>query len=285
MRAQLVAGLLALAAVGGLLALALGAPAGRGGQAAGKRGPAPSGPPHPAATASASPGVGRLVFNARFRGSTLDTAIWSTCYPWATAPSGCTNFGNREYQWYTPSQVQVTGGSLHLTAAPDTTTGVGQHGAPKVYACRSGMVSSYPGFRFEYGYVKIVAHIPGGYGLWPALWLAAANLRWPPEIDMLEHWGRAQGTTGLYLHPVGATQDRRHVRVHGLTVGWHAFALSWTPSRLNWYIDGHREFTVTKHVPHQPMYLIANVAEYRMVGVSGGCSGTMLIRSVQVWQR
>ncbi len=282
MRARLAAGLLAVAAVIGLLALALRTPAGRR-AAVSIQTPGKSGPARPAATVS--PGARHLAFNARFRGNSLDKAVWSTCYPWATAPSGCTNFGNREYQWYTPGQVQVSGGALRLTATPVTITGTDRAGAPQVYACRSGMVTSYPGFRFEYGYVKIVAHVPGGYGLWPALWLAAANLRWPPEVDILEHWGGAQGTTGLYLHPVGATQDRQHVRVPGVTSGWHTFALSWTPSRLTWYIDGHREFTVTSHVPHQPMYLIANVAEYRTVGSSGGCNGTMLIRSVQVWQR
>jgi beta-glucanase (GH16 family) len=276
--------MLAIAAVIGLLALALRAPAGRR-AAVSNQTPGKVGAAHPTATATASPGAGHLAFNAWFRGTSLDRAVWSTCYPWATAPSGCTNFGNREYQWYTPGQVRVSGGALRLTASPIATTGTDHAGTPHVYACRSGMVTSYPGYRFEYGYVKIVAHIPAGYGLWPALWLAAANLRWPPEVDMLEHWGGPQGTTGLYLHPVGATQDRQHVRVPGLTVGWHTFALSWTPSRLTWYIDGQREFTVTSHVPHQPMYLIANVAEYRTVGPSGGCNGTMLIRSVQVWQR
>jgi hypothetical protein len=47
----------------------------------------------------------------------------------------------------------------------------------------------YPSLRFEYGLVQVVAHIPHAPGLWPALWLAATNGKYPPEIDMLDSWG------------------------------------------------------------------------------------------------
>jgi beta-glucanase (GH16 family) len=60
------------------------------------------------------------------------------------------------------------------------------------------MVTSYPGFNFEYGTVQIVAQIPKNVGLWPALWLLPASESWPPEIDMLESWGTGtSASTGL----------------------------------------------------------------------------------------
>jgi beta-glucanase (GH16 family) len=69
-----------------------------------------------------------------------------------------------------------------------------------------------------------------------------------------------------------------------LSVGWHTFGLSWTRSRIVWFIDGQKVLTIGQHVPHQRMYFIANLAETRHPHGGLGCTGTMLIRSVKVWQ-
>lgn len=226
----------------------------------------------------------RLAFDGRFSGPRLDTSVWSTCYPWAGTGSGCTNFGNTEYEWYRPSQDQVSGGVLRLIAQRVPTQGETANGSPKEYGCRSGMVTTYPGFRFTYGYVQVVARIPSGTGLWPALWLAAASLKWPPEIDILEHWGPPHERTGTYFHPLGAPEVERHPATANLSVGWHTFSVNWTPTSVTWFIDGHAVFSVDQHIPHQPMYFIANVADYSLPRNGGGCSGTMLIQSVKVWR-
>ena len=121
---------------------------------------------------SSPPGLNpawRPAFTADFSGSRLNTSVWATCYPWMDTPSGCTNFGNTEYEWYLPGQDQVSGGVLHLVAQRTPTPGMTADGTPKAYSCRSGMVTTYPGFRFQYGYVQVVAQIPNGPGLWPAL--------------------------------------------------------------------------------------------------------------------
>jgi len=228
----------------------------------------------------------RLAFDASFRGSRLDTSVWATCYPWMNAPSGCTNFGNSEYEWYLPSQVRVSGGALQLVAQRMPTPGRTVHGTPKEYSCRSGMVTTYPGFRFEYGYVQVVAQIPDGTGLWPALWLAASNLVWPPEIDILEHWG-ASDRARVGMHPAGATQNFSFFAkpvTSDLSAGWHTFGLSWTAARLVWFIDGEAVMTLSYDIPHQSMYLIADLAEASPPQSGDSCSGTMLIRSVKVWQ-
>jgi beta-glucanase (GH16 family)/GT2 family glycosyltransferase len=226
-----------------------------------------------------------LRFDAHFAGSRLDTSVWATCYPWADTTAGCTNFGNAEYQWYLPAQVHVLGGALHLVAQQVPTLGRASDGAPKEYFCRSGMVTSYPGFRFEYGYLQIVAKIPSGSGLWPALWLVAGNLRWPPEIDIVESWGPPSEHTGAYFHPAGGPRIYAQLAPGGLSSRWHAFGLSWTPSQLVWFVDGRAVLSTRQHVPHQLMYLIADLADYRPPHAGGGCEGTLLIRSVRVWQR
>jgi beta-glucanase (GH16 family) len=223
------------------------------------------------------------VFDAKFRGSALNSSVWDTCYPWADQSAGCTNFGNasKEFEWYLPSQVHVSGGVLSLTATRERTSGTTKEGSPKVYVCRSGMVTTHPSFNFKYGYVQVVAHISNGTGTWPALWLAASDYAWPPEIDMLEHWGSPRDSSGMFFHPVGAGQvvqalPPEHYRVTG---GWQTFAVDWTPSKVTWYLGGKAVFSVTQHVPHQKMYFIANVAAFNK-----RCSGTLEIRSVKVWQ-
>ena len=231
---------------------------------------------------AAAPKSWRLTFSSAFSGTQLDSQVWATCYPWA--PKGCTNYGNThdpDMEWYQPSQVQVSGGLLHLTAQRAPTQGVDQAGAAKQYACRSGMLSSFPGLKFTYGFIDVVAKIPFGSGLWPAIWLASADQKWPPEIDLLEHWGiETEGK--IYFHPLGAPREGGAVKMPKLGTGWHSFALSWTKTRLTWYYDGQPLFTSTNHVPQQAMYFIANVADDK-VG-SGSCSGSMLIKSVMVWQ-
>lgn len=231
----------------------------------------------------------RLKLNASFRGSRLDRSLWDTCYPWVHgAAAGCTNFTNaklgKESEWYLPSQVRVQNNALQLVAQRMPTHGRNSSGGPQQYSCRSGMVTTYPGFRMKYGYVKVVAHIPPGGGLWPALWLAASNFSWPPEIDMLEHWGIGRQTTGVYFHPSGAPQMLRHVQVQHFGTGWHTFAILWKPSELTWYIDGYKVMTTQTAVPQQSMYFVANLAAVKPPRPNWGCVGTMSIRSVQVWQ-
>ncbi|HSR87235.1 MAG TPA: glycoside hydrolase family 16 protein [Streptosporangiaceae bacterium] len=146
------------------------------------------------------------------------------------------------------------------------------------------MVSSYPGFRFQYGYVQMVANIPAGTGLWSGLWLAAANLKWPPEIDMLELWGPPDNKAGVYFHPVKApfSADRLNPASRAAIVsGWHTFSILWTRQQVTWYIDNQSVLVVSKKIPHQAMYLIANLANYTK---TGGCTGQLAIRSVDVWQ-
>jgi beta-glucanase (GH16 family) len=225
----------------------------------------------------------KLTFDPGFSGSRLNTSVWATCYPWARAASGCTNFGNsHEYEWYLPSQDQVSQGILHLVARRIATPGTNRDGAPEEYFCRSGIVTTFPSFRFEYGYLQVVARIPLATGLWSAFWLAAANQHWPPEIDILEHWG-ANDDTAVYLHPVGASRIGARPVTGNLAAGWHTFALYWTRTRLVWFIDGRAVLSTDQHIPQQPMYFIANLAGTSPPG-TGGCTGTLLVRSVKVWQ-
>lgn len=231
-------------------------------------------------------------FSATFAGSSLNTSIWATCYPWFQS-TGCTNFGNprKELEWYLPTQVHVSGGLLRLVAQREATAGQSASGAAKTYACRSGIVTTYPGYQFQYGYIQIVARIPTGAGLWPALWLAAADQNWPPEMDILEAWGSPRFSASATLHyatPTGSSQVQGNITPAARAAGWHTFGLSWTSSQLTWVLDGRAILTVRQHVPHQKMYFIADLAESISAAnpavTPGECNGSLLIRSVKVWK-
>jgi beta-glucanase (GH16 family) len=144
------------------------------------------------------------------------------------------------------------------------------------------MVTTMPSVNFKYGFVQMVARVPYGNGLWPAFWLAASDKKWPPEVDVFEHWA-SEADVGVYLHPTdGIRQGGRATADGNLSKGWHTFTLLWTKTSLKWYIDGHQVLSTKTAIPQQDMYIVANVADTSTAANS--CSGTMLIKSVKVWQ-
>jgi beta-glucanase (GH16 family) len=222
-------------------------------------------------------------FSSNFSGSSLNTSIWATCYPWFSDPAaGCQNFGNSsEDEWYLPSQDQLSGGDLDLVAQHETTQGENSSGDPETYDCRSGMATTYPGFNFEYGIVQVVANIPQTYGLWSGIWLLATNGVWPPEIDMEETWGPPNVETAATFHPadydtVQASADA------ALASGWHTFTIDWTPTSITWWLDGTEVLTTSSDIPSTPMYLLMDLADYAQTSTQG-CNGTMQISSVKIW--
>jgi beta-glucanase (GH16 family) len=178
----------------------------------------------------------------------------------------------------------VSGGALNLTAKQETT-----QGTSGTYDCRSGMVTSEPGFNFTYGLIQVTAKIPYDPGLWPALWLEPSNGDWPPELDIMEHWYSDQDYK-VYEHYTNAT-DYLGGPVStpvNLSAGYNTFSMLWTSSKVTWYLDGTEVYSTTSYVPQQAMYFIANVADRNpdngtTAMVAGGCTGTMSISSIKVW--
>jgi beta-glucanase (GH16 family) len=227
-------------------------------------------------------------FSSNFSGSSLNTSIWGTCYPWFPDPAtGCQNFGNSdELEWYLPSQDQLSGGDLNLVAQPEATQGYSSSGAAKTYNCRSGMVTTYPGFNFEYGIVQVVANIPQTYGLWSAIWLLPTSEGWPPEIDMEETWGPPDVQTAYTFHYADGDNDEstQASSASPLSPGWHTFTLDWTPTSLTWWLDGTEVLTTSSDIPSQSMYLLIDLADYAQTSTQG-CSGTMQVKSVKIWEQ
>jgi beta-glucanase (GH16 family) len=237
-------------------------------------------------TGPSGPAAGfSLSFNRTFSGSSLDPASWDTCYAWFNPKSGCTNFGNPVRDaWYLPSGIKVSGGALNLVATATPTRGQTKAGAPETYPYTSGMVTTLKSFTFKYGYVQVVAKIPGGTGTWPALWLLPKSETWPPEIDIMENFGspHAVRTTVFW-----STQGKVHPAYKvsrsssNLTTGYHVYALLWKPHSITWYLDGKVIDRYTgAHVPHQPMYFLANLA----IDGHAKSKSTFSIRSVMIYR-
>ena len=121
----------------------------------------------------------------------------------------------------------------------------------------SARLRSVNSFSFTYGRLEVVAKLPKGDMIWPAIWLLPADLEygtWPAsgEIDLMEsrgsdasyckaggnnafastlHWGpnwdqnRYELTTAQYVHPTSLGDD------------FHTYGLLWTEDRLMTYID------------------------------------------------
>jgi beta-glucanase (GH16 family) len=243
-------------------------------------------------SAPASPTAGlSLAFNATFPGSTLNGSTWQTCYPWGLNGSvpGCTNFGNpQEEEWYLPSQDQVSGGALHMVASETPTLGTSQAGSPETYPYTSGMVTTYGSFSLKYGYVQVVARIPGGTGTWPTLWLlptarTSSGWVWPPEIDIMQNFGSSNTISCNLLWGSSSSPQDSYEWVSSpadLTSGWHTYGLLWKPGALYWYLDGKVvDSYLGKAVPSQPMYFLANLA----INGPAASGASMDLQSVQIY--
>jgi beta-glucanase (GH16 family) len=199
------------------------------------------------------------LFEEDFDGNTLDTETWSTCYYWRE--SDCTNEWNDELQVYTDDNVEISGGSLVLTARQQDAEGFTMSDEREGFDFTSGMVTTESSFAFTYGYVEVRARVPSADGVWPAIWLLPINREWPPEIDIMEH----VGDPGVYystVHPGDGTASSSLAcrTTPEQTEGWHTFAADWQPGRVTFYLDGVECGTVDQGVPDVEMYLLLNVA-------------------------
>lgn len=227
--------------------------------------------------------VGSPTYSLTFSDTTISQSQLTLCYPDMDLSTGCTNFGNKEYEWYLPSQVQESGGDLRLVAQRLPTQGTASNGSPATYECRSGMVTTYNSLRFKYGFLQIDADLDHTPGLWSALWLGTVSGVWPPEVDMVESWG-INYQTWIYFHPPPASVIPIGNRISPQeTVGWQKYSLYWSSTKLEIFIGTKRVMNITSSVPQLQMYLLADLAEY-LPATAGNCSGQLDIRSIKYWK-
>lgn len=182
-----------------------------------------------------------------FNSSSLNPSRWSTQYG-----SG----GGGEKQYYGPNAFKISNSILSITAAKTPANG---------YPYTSGIIHTKGKFAQEYGRFEILAKLPKGKGFWPAFWLLPAKPDFPVEIDVFENLGKDTHTIYMSNHYKGTNGSNQHITIPytspvDLSAGFHTYTLDWTATRLTWYLDGKQLYTTTQHVPHEPMFMIANLA-------------------------
>ena len=191
-----------------------------------------------------------LSWSDEFNGSKLDTTKWIDSYP-----DNNRTHSNGEQQYYATDGYAVSDGVLKLKAQKRTMGGM---------PYTSGMIASYGKFAQKYGWFEIRMKFPKGKGMWPAFWLLPETKAWPPEIDILEILGHEPNKVYLTNHwkPVDGVHDGKGDSYTGpdFSADFHTFALEWTPTELVWYVDSKERYRTDRHIPQEPMYVIANLA-------------------------
>jgi beta-glucanase (GH16 family) len=217
---------------------------------------------------------------------------------WSTILHPAIPNSNRELQAYEAGAVAAGPHGLRITATR------------RAGGYASGRIASKALFR--YGCFDIVARMPAGRGLWPALWLRTPyGLPLDGEIDIMEGFGSHPGVFQSTLHRWAAgvhhgftctrIGDLR-ASVFGMTraCGWqprwwptdftqaaHHYGLIWTPRAVTWLIDGTPYYTLREGIPEGAMAIQLNLA---VGGIFDGnpdeatnFPAEMTVRSVTVW--
>lgn len=227
-----------------------------------------------------------LIWQDEFNGTTLDTSKWNyeQGYYINDDPNSW-GWGNAELQHYTnsPQNVFVEDGKLNIRALNDPKSFPQD---PSRYAqYSSGKLNTKDHLSFQNGRVDILAKLPTGNGIWPALWMLPEDAvygAWAAsgEIDIMEAKGRLPGTTSGAVHFGGQWPVNRYIAgeyyfPEGQTFASeaHVYSIIWEEDNIKWYVDGNFFFKVTRdqwysvaapnnpNAPFdQPFYIIMNLA-------------------------
>jgi beta-glucanase (GH16 family) len=215
------------------------------------------------------------VWADEFEGDRLDPAKWSR-------EENGYGGGNQERQYYSadPKYAQVKDGHLHVSVYREPHTTV--DGKTQPYT--SARIRSLERGDWTYGRFEVRARVPGGEGIWPAVWMLPSSPRYggwaaSGEIDILESRGSAVHETLGTLHFGGAWPKNRHLGdsyrfpEKNAAEAFHEYAIEWEADEIRWFVDGRKWQTRTSQewssdaAPDQPrapfdqpFHLIINLA-------------------------
>jgi beta-glucanase (GH16 family) len=189
-----------------------------------------------------------------------------------------------------PNPFSFKDGVLSITATP--TPGMP---APRTYT--SGLLCTAGKFSFTYGYVEARCKIPGGAGFWPLVWMmkdpGEGDLTWPPEIDILQCSSRIPTETYdavLWGQKAAPQKYGAYCKTGAnLAADFHTYGMEWTPSQMNWFIDGRRVLTHETPIGlDAPMFLMVNLAvgdEGEWIGKPDGSTQSFQIDYLRVYDK
>ena len=227
---------------------------------------APAGP-----SPTGVPGNWRIVLDDDFEGTSLDTSLWNTQYPW-----GEDNNGDGSENCYLPSNVALDGqGNLVLTRPAGRGAGHRIERRAQVLALQLG-----PG-----EHLREVLHHPRrarGPGPGPGRPRDVARLLVPAGERLLAARGRRDGglrrRSGDRRHdlPLGSEKKPKEKDQETTLDGgevfssdFHVFGCAITKRAITWYLDGVEQWSFTranKIAQLVPLYVVCNLA----IGGAGG---------------
>jgi len=220
--------------------------------------------------------------------SDFSTLVWSDEFDYDGFPNaskwtfqtGASGWGNNELQNYMKrlNNSRVENETLILEARKENIDG-------STYT--SARITTQYKADFMYGRFETRAILPGGTGIWPAIWMMPTLSEYGPwpnsgEIDIMEHVGYTQnfthGTvhTEAFNHKIG-TQKGSQVLVRGCEEEFHIYAIEWYPDQIRFFVDERNYFNFTKQEHYtwkewpfnKPFHIIMNIA------VGGDWGGAM----------
>ena len=156
-------------------------------------------------------------------------------------------WGNNELQYYTVERKEnawVDGEFLTIAAIRESWND---------FNFTSARLTSKEKGDWLYGRMEIRAKVPGGRGIWPAIWMLPTDWEyggWPEsgEIDIMEHVGYEPDSiyttvhTGAFNHTQG-TQVGDATYVPDCEDKFHVYAIEWDEEKIDFFIDEKKVFT------------------------------------------
>jgi beta-glucanase (GH16 family) len=201
------------------------------------------------------------------------TLLWNDEFDLPGAPNSdywshevnCSGGGNNEWQCYTDrldNSYVDEDGLLHIVAKEEFYSGPSLQDEdpdyPGPYVFRnytSARLRTRNKVDWKYGRIEVRAQVPGGRGMWPAIWMLPTNWEyggWPSsgEIDVFEavnlrrdnFYGWGNFIHGTLHYGLPWPQWENHGRSHYMYVNpaddFHQYALEWEEDEIHWYVDG-----------------------------------------------
>ncbi len=149
----------------------------------------------------------------------------------------------RLWQWYGPPFIRKGKGVFRVRYNPKTIH-VYQMGKHITFPFETSRIRTVA--EFQHGRFECRMSMPTGKFAWPAFWLWGAP--WPPEIDVIEAYGRESGNINeqeINLH-WGTQQDHKQLRPWRIKIGkrrFHEFAIEWHPHKIDFFTNGIKVFS------------------------------------------
>lgn len=189
-----------------------------------------------------------LLWRDEFDGTAINTSKWGF------EVNGYGG-GNNELQYYTarPQNAWVANGVLNIQALREhfcSTDGCREFTSARMRTKGKG--------DWLYGRVEVRAKLPGGQGLWPAIWMLPTDEAYggwaaSGEIDIMEavNAGAAGGNSvhgSIHFgapSPGNQYQSASYQPPRSVIDNFHTYAIEWEPGQIRWYVDGVQYATQT----------------------------------------